>query len=130
MTRHPILCGNSRHVSTAPPPAAPPRPLDAPRLRTVLHFPPEATVLRRYRVVGRTADGWITLVCLGATRDETLLRARALTADLPRRTVRVWLEGWHGGLIRGEWVPLRCRRRELPTTPGARQVRLRPYPAD
>ena len=112
------LCGTSRTVYhagnptvRADPPVRPPkRDRDAVRLRTTLHVPGVPRATRGYRVVAELADGRQALVCLGATRQEAVARARRLTVALHREAVAVSLQEWVGSTTAGRWRTLRCQQ--------------------
>lgn len=92
------------------------------RLLTRITFGRMFSRLGNFRVMARTALGDEAVVCLGQTREEALVTARKLAAQLPADTVRLYLEEWQGGTLQGRWRRQQCRHEELPPAPAARRA--------
>ena len=113
-------CGSSNAVYNAPPP----RPVERAdrgyrlcridtepvRLRTRMHLPGGPAAAHGFRVVVRLNDGSTSLVCVGASRQEVIARARAAAAA---SAGTLHLQQWVGGLWTGRWETLRPHRGEL-----------------
>jgi hypothetical protein len=127
-------CGSSNAVYNAPPPCPVERAdrgyrlcrtdTEPVRLRTRMHLPGSSGAARGFRVVVRLDDGSTSLVCVGASRQEVVARARAAIAAPSAQAGTVYLQQWVGGLWTGRWETLRPRRGEL-TAPRRRSPRRR-----
>ncbi len=92
----------------------------SPRLVTRITFARTLSRLAQFRVLAERPDGAQTLVCFGATREEALEAAHALSAELPRDVLRLRLEEWRGGICAGRWQRQPWRQGELPALPARR----------
>jgi len=72
-----------------------------------------------WRVMARLREGEDVLLCVGMTRQEAALLAKARVSggDAPEGTVRLVLEHWQGGKLSGRWVEVRPAKEELPRLP-------------
>ena len=127
-------CGTSSTVYNAPPP----RPIERAersyrlcradmepvRLRTRMHLAGGPVAAHGFRVVVRLDDGSTSLVCVGASRQEVVARARAVAATPAAWAGTFHLQRWVGGLWTGRWETLRPRRGEL-AAPRRRSPRRR-----
>jgi hypothetical protein len=112
-------CGSSNAVYNAPP-ARPAKRTDGGyrpnradtepvRLRTRMHLAGGPAAAHAFRVIAWLDDGGTSLVCVGATRQEVVARARAHVAGAGV----LHLQKWVGGLWTGRWQTLRPQRGEL-----------------
>jgi hypothetical protein len=123
MVNRTFRCGSSSAVYNAPParPAArtdsgfrPNRADTEPvRLRIRMHLAGGSVTVHGFRIIATRDDGGTSLVCVGATRQEVVARARAHVAGLPADTAALRLQQWVGGLWTGRWRTLRPQRGEL-----------------
>jgi hypothetical protein len=123
MVNRTFRCGSSSAVYNAPPPRPAARTdfghrpnradTEPVRLRTRLHLAGGPAAIQGFRVITRLDDGSTSLVCVGATRQEVVTRARAHVAGLSAGAGALHLQQWVGGLWTGHWQTLRPQRGEL-----------------
>jgi hypothetical protein len=122
MVNRTFRCGSSSAVYNAPP-ARPAARSDSGfranradaepvRLRIRMHLAGGPVAVHGFRVIATRDDRSTSLVCVGATRQEVVARARAHVAGLSADTA-LRLQQWVGGLWTGRWQTLRPQRGEL-----------------
>ena len=78
-----------------------------------MHLAGGPVAVHGFRVIAARDDGRTSLVCVGATRQEVVARARAHVAGLSADTAALRLQQWVGSLWTGRWQTLRPQRGEL-----------------
>jgi hypothetical protein len=126
-------CGSSNDILRAPIVHQVPRevrkvPRDraTPRLLTALHFEGTPAVERGFRVIAELEGGGCSLVCLGATREEALIQARAQARRLTSGVRALVLQRWVGTSQAGHWRTLRRWAGKLPAPRRLRPLSNRP----